>query len=334
MKKYLRYEVIKMEKIKKFIPTLLFLVFFLFNTSHSVYATEDTQDDLKQSATPSEAVKDESLIQSTSTNFIVAFDPNDGITTYENFYKVDVSNGGLIPSRPSLPKRDGYIFIGWYGFLDDQDEPFFWSFNSDTVSDNITLWAYWEKACLVAFDPDDGITEYKDFYKAVFPSGSLISSIPDDPKRDGYIFSGWYGYLDENDKPVFWNFDNDTVLHNITLWAAWEINTEPGNTDGNDENGNGNSNKFPQKGNGGSSSNNKGEPAPVNTPVNEEEIPVLEDLISVIREETPAPAENMTTNNKLDSVPKTGNRDILRYGFNLSLSLILLPVLLYRKKER
>lgn len=417
-----------MKKRNKIIPVFLVIAFFLSNTYLSVYATEETTDYSELSAaTPSEAVKNETLVSESLSTFTVAFDPDDG-TAYEDFFKVTVPDGSHITTKPSVPKRDGYIFKGWYGFLDDNDKPVFWNFNSDIVEDNTTLWAFWEKACLVAFDPDDGISTYEEFFKATVPTGSLVSPTPNTPKRDGYIFKGWYGYLDSNyepvfwnfnsdtveenttlwahweeacvvafdpddgitgyedffkavvptgglvtsspnapkregytfngwysylddmDKPVFWHFDTDTVHHNITLWAAWEKDTETsgegnenetGNGNGNENgngstNGNENENKTPQKGSGGgssSSSKKKGDPSPAETPTSEETLPVLEEPTYVISEATPAPKGNMISSNKLDSMPKTGNLDILRYGINMSLSLLLLPVLLFHRKE-
>lgn len=321
-----------MKKTQKFIPALLVLVFFIFNTRLSVYAEEKILDHSEVlAATPSEAANSEILDQEPLSTFTVAFDPDDGITTYVDFFKVTVPGGKLISTKPSVPKRNGYLFKGWYGFLDDHNEPVLWNFNTDTVKENTTLWAFWEEACLVAFDPDDGTTGYGDFFKAVVPSGGLVTSMPKAPRRDGYIFTGWYSYLDDSNKPVFWNFDTDKVYHNITLWAAWKEDIEKEITDGGDEN------KINQNGGGDNSSSNskkKDSPASAKTSISKEDDPVLEEQTSVIIEKTQL-EENMINNNKLDSMPKTGNLAILRYGINMTLSLLLLPVLLFqRKKER
>lgn len=50
---------------------------------------------------------------------------------------------------------------------------------------------------------------------------------PEEPKRDGYEFEGWY-YIDENGKEIKWNF-SDPVHQNMTLTAKWkkEPKTEP-----------------------------------------------------------------------------------------------------------
>ncbi len=41
---------------------------------------------------------------------------------------------------------------------------------------------------------------------------------PADPKRKGYSFAGWYKDLDRTE---LWDFDNDVVRGNMTLYAAW-----------------------------------------------------------------------------------------------------------------
>lgn len=42
---------------------------------------------------------------------------------------------------------------------------------------------------------------------------------PEDPTREGYAFDGWYKDLDKTEK---WDFENDTVLGNLTLFAGWK----------------------------------------------------------------------------------------------------------------
>jgi hypothetical protein len=169
---------------------------------------------------------------------IVAFDPGDG-TQYQNFYKVTVHVGDTV-AEPADPVRDGYLFKGWYAYLDENNAPVFWDFENGTVEENITLWAAWEKGCIVVFDPDDGVTQYQDFHRVTVPIGGKVTDKPADPVQDGYLFKGWYSHLDENDSPVFWDFENGTVEENMTLWAAWEKESEGGGNQGGNNQGGGN----------------------------------------------------------------------------------------------
>lgn len=47
--------------------------------------------------------------------------------------------------------------------------------------------------------------------------GSYVAR-PEEPKRQGRIFAGWY--LDE-EYTRRWDFENDTVKENMTLYAKW-----------------------------------------------------------------------------------------------------------------
>ena len=185
--------------------------------------------------------------------FLVVFDPDDGISEFGDFYKTTVAEGSTVTDRPDDPQRDGYVFAGWYGYLDAEDNPVLWDFKENAVTENTTLWAAWEKAHLVVFDPDDGITVYEDFYKTTVGDGRTVTDRPDDPQRDGYTFRGWYGYLDAEDNPVLWDFKENAVTDNTTLWAAWEKeDSGEGNTGG--SSGGGSSSSGGSSGGGSSSS--------------------------------------------------------------------------------
>ncbi|MBE7718087.1 MAG: hypothetical protein E7243_01020, partial [Lacrimispora celerecrescens] len=256
-----------------------------------------------------------------------------------------------ITHKPADPTRDGYLFKGWYGYSDENDEPVMWYFENGTVTENTTLWATWEEACIVAFDPDDG-TQYEDFYKTTVSVGGKVTHKPANPTRDGYLFKGWYGYLDENDKPVMWDFENGTVTENMTLWASWKEDSNGGNNNGgngegennnnggNGEGGNNNNGGNSGGGTGGSGgSSSGGNSGPVvsgnagnntSTNINEQEVPKSSaDSERVDIDEQEVPKE------KLDYLPKTGEDSTSRiiYGTLILLSLFMFGISLpYRKK--
>ena len=47
---------------------------------------------------------------------------------------------------------------------------------------------------------------------------------PQDPFMEGYVFLAWYT---DPEYTVPWDFDNDTVIEDITLYAKWEIDLSP-----------------------------------------------------------------------------------------------------------
>ena len=119
-----------------------------------------------------------------------------------------VEEGNTV-EQPETPVRDGYIFSGWY--LDAAgNTPY--SFAS-TVTTSFTLYAKWEAAVTVTFDYN-----YEGAPAAATQQVAEGSSPaePDDPTRDGYVFSGWY-----TDAAATAFYDFSAVTEDITLYAGW-----------------------------------------------------------------------------------------------------------------
>ncbi len=108
--------------------------------------------------------------------------------------KVIGTNGvsQIIPQNDLISTKDGY---DTYSFTD----------NSVTVIVSTE--------CTVTFEENGG-TEVPD---QIVQYGEKVVR-PEDPIREGYHLEGWYSDLDRT-KP--WDFDNDTVKGNMTLYAGW-----------------------------------------------------------------------------------------------------------------
>ena len=52
-----------------------------------------------------------------------------------------VNKGGLV-NKPDNPRKTGYVFIGWYI---DMECTVVWTFEIDTVNNDMTLYARWQK---------------------------------------------------------------------------------------------------------------------------------------------------------------------------------------------
>ncbi len=129
---------------------------------------------------------------------------------YDNLTLPSVSvNRGTKVSKPSDPSRVGYIFKGWY--LGNTQ----FNFNNN-IDYNLTLSAKWEEDyeqcdCVevtfnYGYNGTTSVTQVERGKKVIKPA---------DPRRDGYIFKGWY-FVNE-----LYNFNNP-VNYNITLIAEWE----------------------------------------------------------------------------------------------------------------
>lgn len=139
--------------------------------------------------------------------FVVTFD-NGGTKTTKTIAK-DVKL-----TAPAAPTKEGYHFGGWY--YDNSGSKAKWNFDTDTVTRAMTLTAKWVQTYTVAFDTNGG--------SAVAPvavdAGSTVTK-PADPMKSGYTFGGWYK---DSTLQTPWNFANDTVTADTTLYAKWTAN--------------------------------------------------------------------------------------------------------------
>ncbi len=117
-------------------------------------------------------------------------------------------------SEPTAPKKADHTFAGWYK---DETLTMPWSFDTDIVAEDLTLYAKWEVAqseYTLDFDTNGG---------SAVPSqriaGNAIATKPVNPTKAGYTFAGWY-----KDKALTmpWSFDTDRVAEDLTLYAKWE----------------------------------------------------------------------------------------------------------------
>ena len=142
--------------------------------------------------------------------YIVSFNTNGGDVIQD---QAVVYNGYL--SRPLTPLKVGYTFMGWFEdnitFLDE------WSFNSDKINKNMTLYAKWSnRACIIKFNTNLG--SYIEDLNIAY-NDYVIK--PADPSRNGYEFAGWY--TDNNTFVDSWIFETERATTNMTLYAKWVL---------------------------------------------------------------------------------------------------------------
>lgn len=115
-----------------------------------------------------------------------------------------------------MPVKENYTFIGWT--FEGQDQPEKDIRISKGTYGNLHYTANWKlNEYVVSYQSNAGSS----VSDVLIKHGSMISK-PEDPVRAGYAFAGWYKeeYLQSE-----WNFEEDSVTHDVTLYAKWNIHT-------------------------------------------------------------------------------------------------------------
>ena len=125
-----------------------------------------------------------------------------------------VVNHGAKVAEPTPPIRNGYTLRGWY---DQPTDGFIWFFDYSTVTEDMTLYAYWMiNTYTITFDSKGGTP-----VASVSTEFNSTITAPSAPTRTGYAFVGWYK---DEALTTPWNFNSDVVTANATLFAKWSAN--------------------------------------------------------------------------------------------------------------
>ena len=143
----------------------------------------------------------------TPVTYTVTFNSDGG----SNVASQQVEKGGLVV-KPSDPIKTDSVFIGWF----NGSTP--WNFETDTVTEDITLTARWN---WLSDSTTYVVTFYSDGGSTVAPQSVVAGSYairPEDPTKPGYSFEGWYLFGGATE----WVFINMPVTESITLVAKWK----------------------------------------------------------------------------------------------------------------
>ena len=133
---------------------------------------------------------------------------------------LEVAAGSKIEYTADLePVAEGFSFDGWYK---DAELTEAWDFDTDTVTENITLYAKWmtdgAETYVVTFDLGGNGNDF-----CQYPDAGSTLEKPEDPEAEGYCFLGWYK---DEELTELWDFETDTVESDLTLYAGWEAEEE------------------------------------------------------------------------------------------------------------
>ena len=151
------------------------------------------------------------ILLKTPPTYTVTFETNGGEPQPEN---LSVSYGAKL-TKPGTLTKTGYTFNGWYK---EEACTNLWDFDNDTVTENITLYANWTtNMYTVQFDAQGGSA----VANQTVPYDGTVTEPTPAPVLAGHTLEGWYK---EEACTNLWDFDNDTVTENITLYANWTTN--------------------------------------------------------------------------------------------------------------
>lgn len=143
-----------------------------------------------------------------SLRYTVSFNGNDAIGDAPVVSDKYCGEKFNLPQNP-YTKTD-YIFVGW------SDGKEVYAANDEYVMSqgDVTFTAVWEfNKYIVTFDSRGG----SEVASIKVEKNSKLTA-PAQPKRPGYLFAGWYK---NEDCTSLWDFDNDKVTSDITLYANW-----------------------------------------------------------------------------------------------------------------
>ena len=154
-----------------------------------------------------------------ANQYTVTFDSTGGSEVITK--TIDVTYGEPLGDMP-VPKREGYVFLGWYDALvggkcyGDSDGKSTSPYDKDV---SITLYAQWAESPsrMVYFNTCGGTMTGP--VEVLHKLNTPIAK-PDNPTKPGHTFNGW-----DTDSALTqaWNFD-DWVTGELKLYAGWTVN--------------------------------------------------------------------------------------------------------------
>lgn len=117
---------------------------------------------------------------------------------------------------PLNVSEKGYKFLGWYQEINGEVSNTAFSFKDYKIESNIKFMSKWEKEkYTISFDTDGGSS-----VSSIKVNYNEKAEKPENPKKLGYEFDGWYEK--ENDEFKNTPFDFDVAIDaNIKLYAKW-----------------------------------------------------------------------------------------------------------------
>ena len=144
-------------------------------------------------------------------DYTVAFSTDGGT----EIASITVVNGKYA-TNPANPEKENHVFIGWYADA-EYKTPFV--FNATPITANTTLYARW--AYKAPDTPEYTVSFVGADVEDMITIGGKLYGVPS-PKKDGYIFGGWWTSMSANGEELTAKYEeDDSFTANTTLYALW-----------------------------------------------------------------------------------------------------------------
>ncbi len=127
---------------------------------------------------------------------------------------------GLVESKITTPTKEAWIFKGYYTEPDGEGQQYV---NENglcvnnlyrTVNEDVTLYAHWAPILYtIRFESNGGSS-----VNAIDVQKLELLPKPENPTKYDFIFDGWYT---DEELTNQWDFYNDTITSDLTLYARW-----------------------------------------------------------------------------------------------------------------
>lgn len=183
------------------------------DSTYTVYAM---QDELRYDSRFLELIPDSCVLETGVVSTDIAM-----VDNHREFYMnyLSLSGGAQWKSTTQIGSVQ-FKVIGESGVTKISNQDYLVSFadgsgSYDCVANDLTLIISGE--CTVSFESNGGsaVPDAKVIFGEKIP-------IPEVPVREGYDFVGWFSDIHLTDE---WDFENDTVESNMTLYAKWNISS-------------------------------------------------------------------------------------------------------------
>lgn len=159
-------------------------------------------------------LSDGSSPEDTPTTYTVVFESNGGSAVAQ----ASIESGGKV-TKPADPTKADHTFQGWYT---ESTFVIAWDFTTDTVSQNITLYAKWTSAGLfLHFDPNGGMGSI-DSIQYNPGETKKLAFMDSQITRTGYKFISWNTVPDRAGGTEYMQQANVKLTDSsLTLYAQW-----------------------------------------------------------------------------------------------------------------